>query len=135
MEQLALRDEEELNRQNSLPADLLAKVKVMKMGKSNKECAICYASFAQGILNSLLKDASTFLPLLGALIRLLPCKHIFHNTCVEPWFKKNSTCPNCRMNLVTFFAEVRREQVAQQQSTVSNRNGSAALKKSTVTKK
>lgn len=24
------------------------------------------------------------------------CNHKFHSKCIEPWLKKNKTCPNCR---------------------------------------
>jgi hypothetical protein len=26
----------------------------------------------------------------------LPCKHIFHEVCIEKWFQSRNTCPNCR---------------------------------------
>ena len=26
----------------------------------------------------------------------LDCKHIFHETCIEPWLQKNNSCPLCR---------------------------------------
>jgi hypothetical protein len=30
----------------------------------------------------------------------LPCKHIFHSECVEPWFKQyNYICPNCKQEV------------------------------------
>ena len=29
--------------------------------------------------------------------RILPCcKNVYHKTCIDKWFKKNSSCPNCR---------------------------------------
>jgi len=43
--------------------------------------------------------------LLGEKIRKLPCKHIFHDKCILPWLDMNSTCPNCRFNLLEFFDE------------------------------
>lgn len=42
---------------------------------------------------------------LGEKIRKLPCKHIFHDTCIMPWLDKNITCPNCRFNLMEYFTE------------------------------
>jgi len=29
----------------------------------------------------------------------LPCSHLFHEHCVEPWLEKNNTCPVCRFQL------------------------------------
>nr|CCA21795.1 conserved hypothetical protein [Albugo laibachii Nc14] len=31
----------------------------------------------------------------------LPCKHQFHEHCIEPWLKMHSTCPTCRAQLPT----------------------------------
>ena len=35
----------------------------------------------------------------GEKVKVLPCKHCFHEACVMPWFSKNSKCPNCRFDL------------------------------------
>jgi len=33
--------------------------------------------------------------------RILPCcKNIYHKTCIDKWFKKNSSCPNCRYDFL-----------------------------------
>lgn len=43
------------------------------------ECPICIGAFEEG-------DA----------LRVLPCEHRFHQTCVDHWLLVNATCPNCR---------------------------------------
>ncbi|GAN03740.1 E3 ubiquitin-protein ligase RNF115-like [Mucor ambiguus] len=30
----------------------------------------------------------------------LPCEHIFHDECIKPWLKLNSTCPVCRRSVL-----------------------------------
>lgn len=29
-------------------------------------------------------------------VRYMPCKHVFHSTCVVRWLKRKRTCPCCR---------------------------------------
>jgi hypothetical protein len=29
----------------------------------------------------------------------LKCGHVFHRTCLEPWFKEHHTCPMCRTDI------------------------------------
>ena len=29
-------------------------------------------------------------------VRLLPCRHCFHTTCIDPWFERSTCCPTCR---------------------------------------
>lgn len=31
---------------------------------------------------------------------MLPCKHEFHPTCVDPWLKDNHTCPLCKGDIL-----------------------------------
>lgn len=49
-----------------------------------KDCNICLTSFE-----------------LGEEVVRIPCKHIFHSTCLVPWLKQNGTCPVCRFSLVS----------------------------------
>lgn len=32
-------------------------------------------------------------------ILALPCRHIFHGSCLLPWLSRQTTCPSCRFNL------------------------------------
>ena len=52
-----------------------------------EECSIC---------QEIIKSGETF--------RRLPCSdtvnHYFHLNCIDPWLETNSTCPNCRSNIL-----------------------------------
>ena len=50
--------------------------------ENNKECAICFE-----VQNC------------GDLAIRLVCGHCFHQKCCIPWFKKNTTCPVCRLEV------------------------------------
>ncbi|OMJ30369.1 Receptor homology region, transmembrane domain- and RING domain-containing protein 4 [Smittium culicis] len=50
----------------------------------NLECLICFESI-----------------LAGNKIRGIPCKHVFHQECLDSWLKTRSVlCPTCRYNLL-----------------------------------
>lgn len=47
------------------------------------ECPICLSNFA-----------------VGDQVKLLPCGHIFHKACLDPWFlDHSSTCPICKRHI------------------------------------
>ncbi len=75
-------DEAEALEQELKFKQLLKKLTPMKIGKSNQNCSICFTNFET-----------------GSKIFKLPCGHIFHCDCFEPWAKKNMNCPNCRASL------------------------------------
>ncbi|WVN90312.1 uncharacterized protein L203_105548 [Cryptococcus depauperatus CBS 7841] len=35
----------------------------------------------------------------GTGVKALPCNHLFHGGCLEPWFATHHTCPTCRLDL------------------------------------
>ncbi|XP_069510191.1 E3 ubiquitin-protein ligase RNF130 isoform X2 [Ambystoma mexicanum] len=46
-------------------------------------CAVCIESYKQ-----------------NDVVRVLPCKHVFHKVCVDPWLSEHCTCPMCKLNIL-----------------------------------
>ncbi|XP_029644038.1 RING finger protein 150-like [Octopus sinensis] len=37
------------------------------------------------------------------VIRILPCKHILHKSCVDPWLLEQRSCPMCKMDILRAY--------------------------------
>jgi len=79
-------DEEETD--NSVPLNILNEHSTLMVSSNNEtenSCSICN----QNILpNEILRKINT-------------CNHYFHQNCIDTWLSSNSTCPICRINLLT----------------------------------
>ena len=80
---IKIEHKEIINIEDKLISDKLnEKSKIYLYQTLNNECSICLKSF---IFND--------------IIRELDCNHKFHILCIDKWFEKNISCPNCRYNL------------------------------------
>ncbi|XP_051242680.1 RING finger protein 150a [Dicentrarchus labrax] len=68
----------------------ISKLQVRTIKKGDKEtesdfdnCAVCIEGYKP-----------------NDVVRILPCRHIFHKHCVDPWLQDHRTCPMCKMNIL-----------------------------------
>ncbi|XP_059272383.1 E3 ubiquitin-protein ligase RNF130 [Mustela nigripes] len=68
----------------------ISKLTTRTVKKGDKEtdpdfdhCAVCIESYKQ-----------------NDVVRILPCKHVFHKSCVDPWLSEHCTCPMCKLNIL-----------------------------------
>ncbi|XP_055060344.1 RING finger protein 150a isoform X3 [Misgurnus anguillicaudatus] len=68
----------------------ISKLQVRTIRKGDKEtesdfdnCAVCIEDYKP-----------------NDVVRTLPCRHVFHKNCVDPWLQDHRTCPMCKMNIL-----------------------------------
>ncbi|KAM8879433.1 RING finger protein 150a isoform 2-T2 [Spinachia spinachia] len=68
----------------------ISKLQVRTVRKGDKEtesdfdnCAVCIEGYKA-----------------NDVVRILPCRHVFHKHCVDPWLLDHRTCPMCKMNIL-----------------------------------
>ncbi|KAL4464074.1 hypothetical protein ABPG74_006011 [Tetrahymena malaccensis] len=101
-------------QKNGVSENIFDKITTMKIGNTSQTCSICYNGFE--------KDE---------IIKKLPCKHIFHLSCIKPWLKKQKTCPNCRDDICESLKQQqeKKKQKQQNKSKCDNDQGEKLLKK------
>uniref|UniRef100_A0A1B6DHR0 RING-type domain-containing protein n=1 Tax=Clastoptera arizonana TaxID=38151 RepID=A0A1B6DHR0_9HEMI len=40
------------------------------------------------------------------IVRILPCRHEFHRSCIDPWLLEHRTCPMCKMDILKHYGFV-----------------------------
>ncbi|VVU94534.1 Ring finger domain [seawater metagenome] len=51
----------------------------------------------------------------GDIAVILPCHHIFHKDCLEPWLLKENSCPNCRINGKISIDQLSQQEIERQE--------------------
>nr|CAH7746290.1 unnamed protein product [Callosobruchus chinensis] len=70
-------------------ASILLRAKVQEMQGECECCAICIEPY---------KISDT--------LRILPCGHEFHKSCIDPWLLEHRTCPMCKMDILRHYGFV-----------------------------
>eukprot|EP01038_Epipyxis_sp_PR26KG_P010025 gene10025-13481_t len=68
----------------SLEEGKLSQLEEKKNGNQSYICSICLSEFVEGNTCRLLPD---------------PCGHMFHQECIDEWFKQSSACPLCKRSI------------------------------------
>lgn len=67
-------------------AETIQRLQVTKvdaaMAQRGEACAVCQETLREG------ED-----------VKVLPCKHVFHPGCIDPWLNVKNTCPVCRQEI------------------------------------
>lgn len=90
-------------RRHRLPTSTLNKIPTCKYQKGDpyETCAICLDDYVE-----------------GEKLRVLPCNHVYHTKCIDPWLTKNRrVCPICKRKV---FAHDEQQQESDSDSDTDN---------------
>ncbi|CAH1777298.1 unnamed protein product, partial [Owenia fusiformis] len=57
-----------------------------EIGDEFDQCAVCIEQYKQ-----------------SEVVRMLPCSHLFHKSCVDPWLQEHRSCPICKMDILKAY--------------------------------
>ncbi|XP_075399875.1 RING finger protein 150 isoform X2 [Tenrec ecaudatus] len=87
---LGTRNLQKYRRLGDAAKKAISKLQVRTIKKGDKEtepdfdnCAVCIEGYKP-----------------NDVVRILPCRHLFHKSCVDPWLLDHRTCPMCKMNIL-----------------------------------
>ncbi|TRY75866.1 hypothetical protein TCAL_09365 [Tigriopus californicus] len=61
----------------------------LEMKDFSETCAVCIENYR-----------------VADVVRILPCKHQFHKTCIDQWLLEKRTCPMCKMDILKHYGLV-----------------------------
>lgn len=75
----------------------------LEMKDFSETCAVCIETYR-----------------VADVIRILPCKHQFHKSCIDQWLLEKRTCPMCKMDILKHYGLVAATEENESEETMIN---------------